>query len=310
MIKTVQDFKKHVKVNKSLPFEVIQPFIHHVRAVILVEYFGVELLSELESEDVEFTSKQKKLIKRIDSATAPFALMLGISELSVRMSDSGFTVDKKEDNYVPASDKKIETLRNDLRLRGYQLLNVALDYVEKNIDIFPTWQNSIYYQRQNKNFIRNAQEFQDIGAVNIGYDRFVFDSFLPTITLIEERYLMERMGLDLFDNLKENVDTVTGEKKLLLLYIRRFVALKTAEIYTSESSKQNRQKPNETEYTPVIRPLFLSTSTRNFYAEQSNYYWDKINDNLNKNAEDYGIEPQASGLEFNNPDRKIFVSFG
>ncbi len=309
MIKTVQDLQKYIKVNKSLPFEVIEPFIQHVKAVILVEYFGIELLSELEDEEVGFSPKQKKLIKYIDSATAPFALMLGASELSVRMSDSGFTVDKKE-NHVPASDKKIEALRNDLRLRGYQLLSVALDYVEKNIENFSSWTSSIYYQRQNKNFIRNAKEFQDVGAVNIGYDRFVFDSFLPTMTLIEERYILENIGMDLFDSLKENADTVTGEKKLLLLYIRRFVALKTAEIYTSEVGKQNRQKPNDVEYTPVIRPLFLSTGTRNFYAEQSNYYWDKINENINKNAEDYGIERNSSGLDFNNPDRKIFVSFG
>lgn len=308
MIKDIETLKKYVKVNTSLPFEVISPFINYTYSTILKEYLGSELLARLKDETNDTTEPLNELI---DACVAPFSLMFGVSELSVRMSDSGFTVDSKPDNYVPASDKKIEVLRNDLRQRGYSLLAKVIEFLEKEIDTFSEWKTSYYYQRQNKNFIRSARQFQDIGSVNINYDIFVFDSLLPTMTLIEERFICERMGDELFERLREKADIVeTLEEKLLVRYVCRFVALKTAEIYTSEDSKQNRQKPNPAEYSPIIRPLFLHSNDLNFYAEQAGFYWEKINDNLNKNADKYGIVSQSSALEWNSSEKKIFVDIG
>ncbi len=40
------------------------------------------------------------------------------------------------------------------------------------------------------------------------------------------------------------------------------------------------------------------------------FYWEKINDNLNKNADKYGIVSQSSALEWNSSEKKIFVDIG
>lgn len=310
LIKDIDQLKKYVKINANLPFDTVSPFLAAAEQLVLDVYIGEPLMLRLQDEG-NLSFREKKLAKMLCMAQAPLALKIGISELSVRMSDAGFTVEKNNDYFVPASDSKIQALREELEKRGMQHLDKALCYIEKNPDDFALWSESTYFKRRHLSFLRDARQFQNIGMVNIEYDRFVFDELQPTILMIEERFISDLFPADIFRKLKVDADTTTDEhRQTLVRYIRRFLATKTAELYTAEDSKNQRQKPNKIEYVARVRPLFYHLNERNFYADQAAYYLEKIESYLNDHADKFGIAVIDYDLRWNAIDKNMFVDIG
>ena len=156
--------------------------------------------------------------------------------------------------------------------------------------------------------IHSAQEYQDIGLVNIDYSTLTYRNMLPTIRGLQERHIREMLTDGLYDQLLNNADTDT-KSKILIEYIIRYLANKSAELYTSQTSHQERNGSGTPEYRPVIRPLYNDTDeTGNYFGDQSNYYAGKIYGFISDNAEELGITPTSTAIHFNSKDKKIFTS--
>jgi len=308
IISTIDQLSKTVKINKSIPFDVMEPFLTTARDIYLVRYLGVEMVEILESEATP--ERAVKLLKLVQQALGPLAIWLGTAELSVRFSDSGFTVSKSDaaTGFVPASDTKIGKVEESLERRGFQYLDAVLEYLENNADLFPEWKESRYYTLRGGNYIITATQFQEIGLVDIDYSRLTFESLRSIMGMIELRFVKELLSDTLDTSLRSKLNGLPTPAEIqLIASVRRFVACKTAQIITSEASKANRSGSDVKEYKPIIRPLYADpTDNGNFFAEQSGYYFSKIQQCLVIYGVEFGITTTAPGIQWNVAENKIF----
>jgi hypothetical protein len=312
IISTIEELKSTVKVNAVTQFSVVAPYIQQARDIILVRYLGLELVEILEGDTVP--DRAKELLKLTQCALGPLSIWVGNAELSVRLSDNGFTVAMKAGEYGAASDTKIAKVEESLERRGFQYLDQVLEYLEANAADFPEWTNSHSFTLRAGNYIKSATQFQEIGLVDIDYSRLTFESFRPIMSMIEMRFITELLGETLDSTLRSKLNIVQSvAEKELIGSIRRFVACKTAEIHTSQASKSNRlgSRLQSSEYKPVIRPLYSDIQNEgNYFAEQGDYFYTKIKQTLNKYAVEFGIEVTSETMDFNSAESKIFNSFG
>jgi hypothetical protein len=228
------------------------------------------------------------------------------------VGDAGFTVEKQEDKFLPASDKKIAKVEESLELRGFQYLDLVLEFLEKNAALFPEFTQSKCFSLRNANYISSAAMFQEMGMVDIGFSRLTFESFRPLMSMIEERFVLELLGKDLDARLRSKLNTdQSWAEKDLIAAVRKFVASKTAELHTSVAAKRNRSLSDKFEFLPVIRPVYSDLKDEgNFFAKMADFFFDKMQLLLYVNAAEFGIADNAAPFVFNNEDRKLFNSLG
>lgn len=308
LIKSIEQLREVVKISSSIPFAAVKPFLDSACDVWLVRFVGQSLLSKVGGESVE--PNYQLLYDKLVKAEGVLAMWLGNAELSVRISDSGFTVERIENKLVPASDSKIAQVKESLGIRGFQYLDIALQYLEENATNFPEWILSDYYARRNNSYIKSARMFQSAG-VNIDYSLLRYETMRPLMQQIESRYVSELLGRELDAELRA-AESVSDEKKALVLdYARKFIANKTAELYSSEKSKSNASISLNVQYDPLIRPVYFDLQyTGNFYADQAAFYYGKLEQAYHDYLVSIGQKPESGALDWNSDDKSLFVDIG
>lgn len=306
IIPDIDTLKTVVKINASLPEGAIDPFIDDAIDIYLEPQIGFKLV------ELALTGTDKELNKKILRCLGPLTLMLAAPEFGIRIGDSGFSVDNKQGTYSPASDSKITAAKENLRFRGMQALDRLLVFLERDATTYPE-----YAEHCNTTigavpcFIRSAQEFQDLGMVNIEYSTVSYRTMLPTIRQLQERNIREMLGDNLYNSLLEAYITNKTEAKQSVLsnHVLRYLANKTAELYTSQTSKEQRTGTNSPEFSPIIRPIYQDQAeTGNFFANQATYYAGKIHNFIIENAADLGMAPETTAINFNSKEKKLFTS--
>lgn len=302
LIPNIEALKKVVKINSSLPYESIEPYIEDALDIYIEPYIGRSVIDKAE-KDLE-----SELYHKLLRALGPLTLMLAADELGVMFGDSGITVSNVQGQRSPASDTKIAAAKENLCFRGMQALDRLISYLENNKDDYPDYTID---NIQRFCFIHNAKEFQDIGMVDIDYSTLSFRIMFPTIRQLQERNIREMIPDTVYESLKSAIskDDTTPKQQILIDYIIRFLANRTAELYTSQKTTTQRVAGKAIEYSPTIRPIYQDPDANgNFYAEQATYYAGKIQTYLIENSSELGIETKSEAINFNSKEKKIFTS--
>lgn len=302
LIKDIETLKQVVKINAAIPFESVSPYLNDAVDIYIEPQVGTAIVSLADSrEDQNLSEKMLRCL-------GPLALALATDELGIQFGDSGITVDNQQGKRSPANEAKIAAAKENLFFRGMQALDRLLEYLAEHPEQYPD------YARHNRSvnrvpcFIRSAQEYQDVGLVDIDYSTLTYRLMLPTIRQLQERYIRETLTDALYGKLLAGEDADT-KQDILRKHIIRYLANRSAALYTSQTSRQERINGSQPEYRPVIRPLYNDlTDTGNFFASQAEYYAGKIAAYLAENAEALGIETESTALKFNSREKKLFTS--
>ena len=281
LIPDIDTLKKVVKINSSLPYESIKPYI------------GKATISKAHED------KGSDLYNKLLRALGPLTLMLASDELGVMFGDAGITVSNVQGQRSPASDTKIAAAKKNLCFRGMQALDRLISYLEENKKDYPDY---VIDNIPRFCFIRNAAEFQDLGMVDIDYSILSYRIMFPTIRQLQEHNIREMITDKVYDILKEALseNTETPKQQVLIDYIIRYLANKTTEQHVAGRT---------IEYTPTIRPIYQDPDANgNFFADQATYYSGKIHTYLAENAEELGIETTSQAIDFNSKEKKLFTS--
>lgn len=301
-IPDIETLKTVVKINASLPYEAIAPYIDDALEIYVEPHIGVETVRKAALKS------DQELNRKVLRALGPLTLMLATPELGIRFGDSGITVDNEQGKKSPANEAKIAAAKENLRFRGMQALDRLLSYLEQNIKSYPEY---LIHTVQRFCFIRNAQEFQDKGMVNIEYSTLSYRIMYPTIRQLQERNVRGMLPDKLFEVLSTGYknNELTSKQQVLVDYIICYLANKTADLYTSQTSREQRTLSGTPEFSPLIRPIYQDQKENgNFFAGQSSYYAGKVQAYLIENATDLGISPPVAALNFNSKEKKIFTS--
>lgn len=306
IIPDIDTLKTVVKINASLPEGAIDPFIDDAIDIYLEPQIGSKLVEKA------LAGTDKVLNKKILRCLGPLALMLASPEFGIRIGDSGFSVDNKQGTYSPASDSKIAAAKESLQFRGMQALDRLLTFLTANAETYPEYKEHCEVTTEAVPcFIRSAQDFQDKGMVNIEYSTISYRAMLPTIRQLQERNVREMLGDTLYDSLlKDYIAGNTNAKQTVLSsHVLRYLANQTAELYTSQTSREQRTTSDTPEFSPIIRPIYQDQAeTGNFFGNQATYYAGKIHSFIIENAADLGITPKATAVNFNSKEKKLFTS--
>lgn len=302
IIPDIATLKTVVKINAAIPYESVSPYINDALDIYIEPQVGNVIV------DIAGTGDDAPLKDKILRCLGPLTLALATDELGIQFGDSGITVSNEQGKRSPANEAKIAAAKENLFFRGMQALDRLLDYLERNKLKYPDYADHASITNQVSCFIRSAQEYQDVGLVNIDYSTLTYRTMLPTIRQLQERHVREMLTEDLYSRLLVMTE-MDAKHKILQEYVIRYLANKSAELYTSQASRLERTGSGTPEYQPVIRPVYQdSTETGNFFAQQAEYYSGKIHSFLNANAEDLGIIKASAAINFNSKEKKLFTS--
>ncbi|MDD2953856.1 MAG: hypothetical protein PHC95_11960 [Parabacteroides sp.] len=303
-IKTIDDLRQTVKVNASLTFAVLEPYLDDAYYKYLLPYLGEKLVERLSGD--QMTASDVKLRLMAVRALGPLAVALASPELGVLIGDSGHTV-TRNDKVTVASDQKIARSEESMQERGWTNLERMLDFLETGV--YPEWADSQYAKRRSVgNYLNTARDFQDLGKVNIGYSRLTFERFRP---LLEALYmkLNRWIGAALDRSLREEIlQPADPLRQELIGYIRVWLAMNVAKLHTSQATRVQRTAAGQVEFRPVIYPLYADPADNgNFYAEQVTAMEAVISDFMVHHAPELGL-PVPEKLDFNSIDKHIFIA--
>lgn len=302
IIPDIETLKKVVKINVAIPFESISPYINDALDIYIEPQVGNVIV------EMADTGEDQPLTDKVLRVLGPLTLALATDELGIQFGDSGITVQNDQGKRSPANEAKIFAAKKNLFFRGMQALDRLLSYLERNPIKYPDYADHISITNQVSCFIHSAQEYQDTGLVNIDYSTLTYRTILPTIRQLQERHVREMLTEELYNRL------LTGKNdeplsNILTEHIVRYLANKSAELYTSQTSRQERSDAGTPEYQPIIRPVYQDTAeTGNFFAQQAAYYAGKITNFITENAEALGVYKPSTAIKFNSKEKKIFTS--
>lgn len=301
-IYTIEDLKKVVKINATIPFESVQPFLNDALDIYISPQVGEATLTKAHTDNDQI------VIQLVCRALGPLALALGTHELGVMFGDSGITVDNQQGKRSPANEAKIANARENLFFRGMQALDRLLSYLETNGERYPEYIEFIQQTKTVNCLVKSAQEYQNIGMVNIDYSVMTYRELIPAMCQLQERDLRSWLQDDLYEKLLKGGKLTTKELVLKSLCVR-YLCNGSAALYTSMTSHRERQHSGKLEYQPLIRPLYRDIEDNgNFFQEQADFYAASIHNFLNENATELGVAPSTAGIDFNRKDKKIFTS--
>ena len=105
--------------------------------------------------------------------------------------------------------------------------------------------------------------------VDIDYSTQSYRIMYPTIRQLQERNIREMIPDNVYADLREaySKDKPIPKQQVLIDHIIRFLANKTAELYTSQKTTEQRVASKAIEYSPAIRPIYQDPDANgNFFC--------------------------------------------
>lgn len=284
-----------IKINASIPWSSMLPYIDSAWNMYLVRYFSPSFLASVPDTDTVFWGHVRR-------ALGPLAVSLSADEMSVSIGDSGITVQNDQGKRSPASDAKIAAAKLNMQQRGYAALSDAIRYVlcsELDYSSCPR------LQQQKTLLISDIDTFELTVSLEGSY--IAYFEMVPFMRSIQ-RTLREEIGPALFDSLF----TAADELHLTLASAcREYIAFRCAEIHTSQMTRSQRSRPGTVEWRPVVRPLYEDVeATGNWYHTMAADALASIHSVIESNAEALGIERGSGADDWNGPGKRIFNIYG
>ena len=287
IIPDIVRLKEVARIAANTPYESIEPYINDAAEIYLIPNIGADIYELAEQgSDVDLANKVRR-------ALGPLAMALAIGELSVLIGDGGLTVQNEQGKRSPANEAKIAAAKENLFKRGMYALDRLLEYLRKNIENYPDYAAWLENVEDIGCIITSADDYQDNGGVDIGRSALTY------------RILPESVQETLF-KLK---DDCSAEEYHVQLLAKRFLANRCAEIYSSQTSRQQRGDiGTHPEFQPLFRPLYTDLSdTGNWYGRQAGYYKSSLLAYIEGHPEIFDVDP-AAPMNYNGKNKKIFTS--
>jgi hypothetical protein len=225
LITTSADIKRH---NSAVAFNLnitsVQSFIDDAINKHIIPAVGREAFNAINQPIDQLTEGQKPLHDLLQKACVGFLLAYYSGSGALQINDSGLFV-LKGANQLPASDKKLMTLRSDSFEKGYESLELAIEYMEAHLTEFPLYHLSEQRKTNRSLIINSANEFQSAG-ININNSSHVYKVLRTYQVDAESTYINPLLGDDLSALIRNVILNGNGTdiQKQLIKEVQRPVA--------------------------------------------------------------------------------------
>lgn len=299
LFSTIDELRAVVKINASMPWSSIQPYLTSAWDFYMLQYFTPDFLDSVPDTDTTFLLYSRRAI-------GPLAIALSADEMTISIGDAGITVQNDNDKRSVASDKKINNAKTTMLTRGYNALSHLIAHV---LSGSYDWASCPKLALINRLIVNNLQHFETY--VSLGNDYVAFVELLPLL-LASQNKLRKRVGDEVF----EQVITASPTESPAFLFhlldlFRAVIVYQCAYLHTSQTTREQRSRAGYLEWSGVMRPLYADTEAN------GNWYQEMLDDSLaeaeaiiDEHAEDLGIEFTPFADDFNEKGRHIFNLHG
>lgn len=284
-----------IKINASIPWSSMLPYIDSAWHMYLLSYFSASFLAGVPDTDTVFWGHVRRAI-------GPLAVRLSADEMSISIGDSGITVQNENGKRSPASDAKIAAAKQNMQLRGLAALSDAIRYVlASQID----YSSCPRLNELKKLLIHDIDAFELCVGLDGNY--IAFFELVPIMRGVQSK-LRTEIGPALFDRF---FDPDTELLATLASGCRDYIAYRCAELHTTMTTRQQRGRPGAVEWKPVLRPLYDDVEdSGNWYAQMAAEALAAVLAAIEENAEELGIDLPSAADDWNGPGKRIFNIYG
>lgn len=303
IIPDIRRMKEVVRIANNTPFEAIEPFINDAADIYIKPHIGTATYDLAEqNSDADLTG----MVRR---ALGPLAMALAVSELSVLIGDGGLTVQNEQGKRSPANEAKIAAAKENLFMRGMYALDRLLEYLREHITDYPDYASWLENVEDVGCIITSADDYQEAGGVDIGRSALTYRTLLPSLKQLQDTELLALLPESVQEILFKSKEECEVAELRVQLLAKRFLANRCAEIYSSQTSRQQRGDiGTHPEFQPLFRPLYTDlTDTGNWYGKQATYYKSSLLAYIEGHPEIFDVDPSAP-MNYNGKNKKIFTS--
>lgn len=203
----------------------IEPMIGAVESEWISRLISKDLYDTIHANYLAstLTPEEEALLPLIQKPLANMALLYSIPLLALTISNGGITV-PNSDKYAPASQAKIEDLKDAVRQMAHNGFEELLRFLDENKIDYPDWATSDEYDELKECFITSAREFSK--SFNIRDSHWLYWNFRSIMLRIQEDKIKPITGQDQFDEIKAEINSgaVSAENEELLKFIRSAIA--------------------------------------------------------------------------------------
>lgn len=299
-----EEFKKFLPVNVQFSYETFAPALALAEQNFIIPILGKDLFIKLityYNSSIE-DEKYKTLLEMVQFSEVRLAYWKSYNSLSVMLTDKGASREVSNDKglYRYQEDNLMEELKTD----GFNQLDVVLEFLEENIDIFPEFLFSQHYTKLKNSFITNTATFNE--NYNINGSRLVFLKMKYFIEDVEQITLPHYIGRKLMEAILNDME---NEKyKPVLKLIQKFVVYMAIFNGASELQKFPTEKGLVFENTIndgkriAVLPNRELERTRTFFKQQADAYKSAFTTYLDRNRADFPEYKEFAGQSSDTPD--------
>jgi len=209
-------------VDTDLYFDAIQSFVDDAETNHVIPAIGYGLYDVLRGNVL--TPKETRALTMLQKAVANFTIHYYVAFGSVRVNETGIIV-KKDNTYLPASDKKTYQLRTQSRADGFRALEAAVAYLELNQADFATYTADAAHLKNRSLYTNTTEEFSQ--GFDINGNAETFYRMRSVIQTVEQNYIDNLLGDTLSSALRSAIlaGTTSADQKLLIQRITKATAL-------------------------------------------------------------------------------------
>jgi hypothetical protein len=227
---TVEEIRKHHHVLFTFSMDAIIPYLRKVEkeyiipAISEVEFDNLQAAYDAFLDGTPMQPKEAKLLNEVRDVLAPLAIHYYMPFAQGKAGQSGiFITDNGEQS--PAPKWMIDRMMSTSLENGMQAIDHLYEFLEKRQNTYTDWADSDSYTIFKSSFINTVKEFEK--HIKIGNSRRTFLAMQPIIQRIEFARFENVLSVELFDEIKEEIedDSISpANKKLLERYIRPALA--------------------------------------------------------------------------------------
>jgi len=288
IVKTELEIKEYLTVDASFDFNTILPYIE-IAEEELIRVLGQPQFDLLNTYyNTVLPDDDPTLNDLLPYAQRPvvfFAFLKGLDMFNVNIGNLGIGVISNT-NLAPASEKRVENLRNSITERAYDSLEYLLKFLEINTDDYPVWMNSDAYTYQYEFLISSARKFDELYKIN--RSRLTFLNYRPVMADVELLQIFPVISKAFCDELKGQIkgDVVTDANAIVLPLIQKALAYFTAANFDHD---KNLTMKGDSYIMMVKSILDASPDDYPTYAASSTYLADLDNYQSYENIDDSNL---------------------
>lgn len=189
LIKTIEELKQYVSVNKSLKWQSVEPYIKQAERKYIKPLTGAILYDDYATTAP--TGVEAEVYQLLREASANLAWFLYVPLATLQVSDHGISVAEGE-HYKSANWHQIRDLRRSFIDAGFYALDEALKIMEANEVTFDPWADTEGYTIIKELFVTRTETFNR--WYNINNSRKTFLALRPYMLETHHQYFTSQLN--------------------------------------------------------------------------------------------------------------------